>query len=407
MTTPDRIVVVGASLGGQRAVTALRRGGFAGALTLVGAETHLPYDRPPLSKQVLLGKWEASRTALAKPEDIEKLNLDLRLGRRAVALNAKTREVELDDGARLGYDALIIATGATPIMLRGVAPLPGVHVLRTLDDSLAIRAGMEQGARVAIVGGGFIGAEVASAAAQRGLAVTILEALSQPLERALGPRVGEAAAALQRQHGVDVRCGVTVTGIEGEGRVERVRLGDGSAVEADPVVVGVGVRPETAWLESSGITLRDGVVCDRYLESSLPGVYAIGDLCRWPNELFDEEMRVEHWTNAVEQAMAAAKNILAPTAEARKPYAAVPYVWSDQYDVSIQYVGHGRGDDELVVKHGSIESGRLVALYGRAGRLVAAVGFSMFRELGDYRRLIANRATLAEAIAHVVEDEDE
>ncbi len=405
MPLPNSVVIIGASLGGIRAASALRRGGYGGRITLVGAETHLPYDRPPLSKQVLLGKWQPERTLLNTREEIEKLELDLRLGVRATALDTERFEVALDAGGPVSYEALIIATGASPVMLRGVQPLAGLHVLRTMEDALAIRAAMEQGARVAVIGGGFIGAEVAAAARQRGLSTTILEALSQPLERALGPRAGAVAAAIHRSHGADVRCGVTVTGVEGEGRVERVLLGDGSTVAADLVVVGIGVRPEVRWVEPSGLEVDDGIVCDEYLRASAPGVYAIGDVCRWKNPLYGEVMRVEHWTSAVEQAMTAAKNILAEPGQ-EKPHAAVPYVWSDQYDVSIQYVGHARGDDDFAVKHGSLEDGRFVALYGRAGRLMAAVAFNMHRELGDYRRLIASKATMEEALAHVVEDDD-
>ena len=401
----SRVVIVGASLAGLRAAGALRRAKFEGEIVLIGAEHHLPYDRPPLSKQVLVGKWAPERAALATAADFEKLAVELKLGQRATALDTAGRFVALEGGERVHYDAVIIATGATPRSLRGTPPLAGIHTLRTLDDSLAIRSAMEAGARVAVVGAGFIGCEVAAAARERGLATTVVEVFSQPLERALGARIGAAAAKLHRERGVDLRLGVGVAGFEGTGRVERVVLDNGSKVEADLVVVGIGVAPETSWLEGSGLTLRDGVVCDATLNAGLPGVYAAGDLCRWHNELFDQEMRLEHWTNAVEQGMAAARNIVAGP-EAAKPYAAVPYVWSDQYDLSIQTVGYTAGHDEVAVKHGSLESGTFVALYGRQGRLVAAAGFSMPRELNDYRRLIANRATMGDGLAHVIEDDE-
>ena len=267
------------------------------------------------------------------------------------------------------------------------------------------RAAMEQGARVAVVGMGFIGAEVAAAARIRGLQTTVVELFEQPLERALGPIAGAAAARIHREHGVDLRMGHSVAGFEGTGRVERVLLDDGTEIAADLVVVGIGVRPETGWLEGSGLELNDGVVCNEYLRASAPGVYAAGDVCRWYNTQYGEQMRVEHWTSAVEQGMAAARTIVGGPEKA-KPYASVPYVWSDQYDLSIMYVGHARGDDEFTVKHGSLESGKFVGLYGRAGRLVAAVAFSMPRELGDYRRLIANGATLSEGLAHIVKDDE-
>ena len=403
MADLESVVIVGASLAGIRAANALRRQKYAGRITLVGAEPHLPYDRPPLSKQILLGKWEPERAALITQEDLAKLDLDLRLGRRAVSLDTNAGAVSLDDGANVTYGGLIIASGATPRTLPGTPPLPGIEVLRTMEDCLRIRGALEAGARVAVVGGGFIGAEVAAAARMRGLPVTMIEMLSQPLERALGPKVGAAAAAVQLAHGVDLRLSTGVTGFEGRDRVERVLLDGGAAVEADLVVVGVGVRPETAWLEGAGLELRDGVVCDQYLRAGRPGVYAAGDVCRWFNPLFAEEMRVEHWTSAVEQGMAAARNILAGE-DGAKPYASVPYVWSDQYDVSIQYVGHARGDDDLVLKHGSFESGTFVALYGRAGRLMAAVGFNMPRLLNDYRRFIAEGSSMERALAHVPEE---
>lgn len=403
MADADQVLIVGASLAGIRAANALRRAKFAGRITLAGGETHLPYDRPPLSKQFLMGDWDRERIALTNAAEIEKLGIELRLGHRAVSLDTATRTVTFEDG-ELSYDQLVIATGATPRVLPGTPMLSGIHTLRTVEDSLAIREGFARGGGLVVVGGGFIGAEVAAAARKQGLEVTILEALAQPMERALGPNIGAICARIHRDRGVDVRCGVAVAAIEGDGHVESVRLSDGSVVPASLVVVGVGVSPETRWLQSSGLDLRDGVVCDEYLQASAPGVWAAGDVCRWPNPLFGEEMRVEHWTNAVEQGSAVARNIVAGPGNG-KPYAPVPYVWSDQYDVSIQYVGRGRGDDELVVKHGSLESGEFVALYGRAGRLMGAVGFNMPRYLNDYRRFVANRASLAEAMAHAPEED--
>ncbi|MFN0093602.1 MAG: NAD(P)/FAD-dependent oxidoreductase [Dehalococcoidia bacterium] len=403
----SRVVIVGASLAGLRAAGALRRAKFDGEITLIGAEPHLPYDRPPLSKQILVGKWAPEKAALSAPADFEKQRIDLKLGVRATALDTAGKAVVLEGGERVPYDAIIIATGASPRKLRGTPEgLGGIHTLRTMEDALAIRAAMEQGARVAVVGAGFIGAEVAAAARERGLETTVVEVFSQPLERALGARIGAAAAKVHRDHGVDLRLGVGVAGFEGSGRVERVVLENGDRIAADLVVVGIGVVPETGWLEDSGLTLRDGVVCDATLNAGVPGVYAVGDLCRWYNQLFEQEMRLEHWTNAVEQGMAAARNIVAGPGAAR-PYAAVPYVWSDQYDLSIQTVGYTAGHDEVAVKHGSLETGELVALYGRQGRLVAAVGFNMPRELNDYRRLIAERATMEAGLAHVIEDDED
>ena len=393
----ERIVVVGASLAGLRAAEALRRGGFTGRLTLVGGEDHLPYDRPPLSKQLLAGEWDVDRVWLRKPDDYEPLGLDLRLGQQATDLDVEGREVLLHGGERLPYDGVVLATGAAPRQLPGSPQLDGVVELRTLDDALALRAAFEQQPRLVVVGAGFIGAEVAATARQRGLDVTVLEALPVPLARGLGDRMGAACSALHVDHGVDVRCGTGVAGFEGDGRVSGVRLTDGSVVPADVVVVGIGVSPATGWLESSGLELNDGVVCDERCRAA-PGVYAAGDVARWTNPLFDETMRLEHWTNAAEQGQAAAENLLAGEGGGT-PFAPVPYFWSDQYDVKIQFVGRARPGDDVEVVDGSLEAHRFVALYGRAGRLVGCLGFSRPRLVMAYRRLLAEGASWDEALA--------
>jgi NADPH-dependent 2,4-dienoyl-CoA reductase/sulfur reductase-like enzyme len=270
-------------------------------------------------------------------------------------------------------------------------------MLRTLDDALAIRNALEGATRVVVVGAGFIGSEVAATCRKRGLDVTVLEALPVPLVRGLGPVMGGACGELHRDHGVDLRTSTAVAGIEGHRRVERVRLGDGSAIDADVVVVGVGVAPNTAWLEDSGLTIDNGVVCDETCLAA-PGIVAAGDLARWPNPLFDgETMRLEHWTNASEMGVAAARRLLA--GDTGEPFAPVPFFWSDQYDVKIQFVGRSDAEDDLEVVHGSVAERRFVALYGRNGRLVGALGFSRPRQLMQYRRMIAERATLADALA--------
>ena len=394
--TLRRIAVVGASLAGLRAVETLRAAGYDGTLTLIGAETELPYDRPPLSKEVLAGKWDVEKIVLRDDDRWDELELDLRLGQRASALDLATREVVLDD-QRVPFDGLIIATGATPRALPGAPQLEGVHVLRTLQDSLAIRARLDEGARVVVVGAGFIGSEVAATARLRGHDVTVLEALPVPLERALGAEMGTRCAQLHVEHGVDLRLGAGVAGFEGDGRVERVRLSDGSAIDADLVVVGIGVVPNTGWLEGSGLEVRDGVVCDERCMAA-PGIYAAGDVARWVNPLFDEEMRVEHWTNATEQGDAAARNLLAGDGNG-EPFAPVPYFWSDQYETKIQFVG--RTGDTVKVVHGSIDDPKFVAIYRRGDRLVGALGFGMPRVLMGYRRLLAQRASWDDALAHV------
>jgi NADPH-dependent 2,4-dienoyl-CoA reductase/sulfur reductase-like enzyme len=397
---PDlqHIVVVGASLAGLRAAEALRDAGYDATLTLVGAERRMPYDRPPLSKQLLSGEWDAERTDLRDRASYEALDLDLRLGRTATALDLAARAVELDGGESVGFDGLIVATGAAPRVLPGTPALEGIHTLRTLEDCLAIRRAFDEGGRVAVVGAGFIGSEVAATARERGLDVTLIEAAPVPLVRAVGEEMGRVCAALHGDHGVDLRLGAGVEGFEGSGRVERVRLSDGTAVDADVVVVGVGVAPSTGWLESSGLALRDGVVCDATCAASAPGVYAAGDVARWRNPLFDDEMRVEHWTNATEQGRAAALNLLAGPADAT-PFAPVPYFWSDQYGVKIQFVGHIRPDDEVRVVHGSTDDRRFVALYRRGARLAGALGFDRPGLVMACRRLIAERASWEDALA--------
>lgn len=252
---------------------------------------------------------------------------------------------------------------------------------------------------MAVVGAGFIGAEVAAAARKRGLDVTVLEALPVPLSRGLGPAMGGACARLHVEHGVDLRCGVTVAAFEGATRVERLVLGDGTTLDADLVVVGIGCAPETAWLEGSGLTIGDGVVCDATCAAGPPGVYAAGDVARWFNPLFDEEMRIEHWTNAAQQGMAAARALLAGPGNA-EAFAPVPFFWSDQYETKIQFVGRSRPDDEVRVVHGSVDEGRFVALYGREGRLVGALAFDSPRLLNEYRRLLSQRTTFEAALAH-------
>ncbi len=396
------VVVVGASLAGLRATETLRREGFDGRIVLVGAETHLPYDRPPLSKQLLAGAWEPQELALRR-SSYDELELDLRLGVRATALDPAARVLTLDEDERLPFDGALLATGAAPRPLPGMPALDGIFMLRTVDDALNLRARLDAGPNVVVVGAGFIGSEVAATCRSRGLHVTVLEALPAPLVRGLGPVLGMVCGELHRDHGVDLRLGVGVAAIEGDGRVERVRLDDGTAVEADVVVVGVGVAPVTDWLEGSGLVLDNGIVCDETLLAA-PGIVAAGDVARWPNPLFDGEMmRLEHWTNAAEQGVAAARRLLvdlglAPEGAVAEAYAPVPFVWSDQYDRKIQTVGHFRGDDDMEVVHGTLDERRFVAVFGRNGRLVGALGFSMPAKVMQYRKLIEERATFADAL---------
>ena len=386
-----RVTIVGGSLAGLRAAEGLRSEGFDGVIRIVSAEPYLPFDRPPLSKQVLAGTWEPDHARFRGAED---LDAEWLLGARAASLDVATHRVTLTSGDRVDGDAVVIATGAQPRRLPpAVAPpeLAGVHVLRTVGDCQALAADLGGGPRVAVIGAGFIGSEVAATAKGRGADVTVIEALPVPLERALGPEMGPLFGRLHEEHGVRVQLGVAVAGIEGgdDGRVARVLLADGSAVEADVVVVGIGVAPDTGWLAGSGLTVNDGVVCDARCLAA-PGVAAAGDVARWYHEGLGHEVRVEHWTNAVEQGHAAAMALL--RGEDASAYRPVPYFWSDQHGTKIQMVGHNRPGDAVAVVEGSVEEGRFVAAYSRDGRLTAALLWNRPGRMPHWSKLLADGA---------------
>ncbi len=396
-----RVVVVGGSLAGFRAAEALREQGYAGALVVVGAERGPAYDRPPLSKQVLAGVWGPERTTL--PVSTDDLEADLLLGRTAVSLDLANQEVELDGGERVGFDGLVIATGAVPRTLPDAGHREGVYTLRTLADCLAIRSDLEASPRrVVVVGAGFIGAEVAATCRQRGSDVTLVEALPVPLGRVLGDTMGALLGDLHRENGVDVRLGVGVEGLDGSPRVERVRLADGSAVDADLVVVGIGVAPATGWLAGSGLEITDGIVCDETCLAA-PGVVAAGDVARWPNRRFGVEMRVEHWDNALEQGAAAATRLLAGDAGGT-PYEPIPWFWSDQYDRKLQLAGWPVGHDEVRVVDGDTVERRFVALYRKADDVVAVLGINRPRQVAQWRHRIAARVRWDEALRLAAEE---
>ncbi|MDA3644187.1 FAD-dependent oxidoreductase [Saccharopolyspora indica] len=388
------LVVVGASLAGLRAVEAARSAGFDGPITLIGAEEHLPYDRPPLSK-AYLDVAEPPGVSFREEHHLRaELGVELLLGAPVNQLDPVQRLVRVD-GRELPYDALVITTGATARRLPGADGIAGVHTLRTLDDAIAVRAALDSGARTVVVGCGFIGSEVASGARKRGLPVTIVEAAPTPLVRAVGAEMGKAIAGLHHRAGTDLRCGVAVERIESErGRVRRVHLTDGTAVEADLVVAGIGADPATGWLQGSGLRIDNGIVCDASL-SATSGVHAAGDVARWHNPLFDELMRIEHWTAAAEQGAVAARNALAP--EAAKPYSTVPYFWSDWYENRIQFVGVP-GADEVRIVSGAADGDRFVALYRRGDRLSGVLTLNGQAVIMKYRGLLTRRASWAEAL---------
>jgi len=395
----EHVVVVGSSLAGLRAGETLRTEGFTGRITLVGAERHQPYDRPPLSKQVLAGTWEPDRIALRRGDGVAALGMDLQLGVPAVALDTEARSVTLADGRELPFDGLVVATGSSPRRVPGQLDLPNVHELRTLDDALALRARLADGGpRVVVVGAGFIGLEVAATATGHGCRVTVLEAAPAPLIRGLGAALGAAVVdAVSGRVGFDVRCGSAIAALEPDG----VRLAGGSLVTADVVVVGIGVSPATAWLDGSGLDVRDGVVCDATLATGVPGIVAAGDVARWYHTGLGEELRIEHWTNAAEQGAAAARTLLAQAAgSVAAPYAPVPFFWSDMGRQRIQLVGRGVDEaagDEISYAIGSPDDERFLALVRRGDRLRGAVGLNAPRLVMPYNALLAGAASWDDA----------
>ncbi|WP_075731151.1 NAD(P)/FAD-dependent oxidoreductase, partial [Streptomyces acidiscabies] len=305
-----RVVIVGASAAGLAAAETLRREGHTGTITFIGEEPAAPYDRPPLSKEILSGAWNPDQLPLRAPADLNTLGLDARYGHEAIGADVAARTVLLADGTEVPYDALIVATGVRPRRLPGTP----AHTLRTLDDALALKDRLGPGRTLAVVGAGFLGAEVAAVAAGLGTRVTLIEPAPVPLAHAVGEDIGHMLAQAHLDHGVDLRTGTGVSEVV----PDRVRLADSSTVEADTVLVAVGSRPNTEWLTDSGLTLDDGLVCDAYCAAA-PGVYGAGDVARWPNPLFGTSMRIEHRTNAAEQGMAAARNLLG----AQRPFAPV------------------------------------------------------------------------------------
>jgi NADPH-dependent 2,4-dienoyl-CoA reductase/sulfur reductase-like enzyme len=384
------------SLAGLRAAETLRREGFDGHIIAISGEPNLPYDRPPLSKELLAGKAEPDDIVL-RSDGIEDLDLDYRLDARAVALDVGARELTLHDGERVQFDGLVIATGATPRRFPHAPDLAGVFTLRTVDDALALRELLLGRPKVVVIGAGFIGAEVAATCRLRGLDVTVLEMLDQPMVRGLGYELGAVIAGVHRDEGVDLRTGVQIDHlVAGEDdEVRGVALADGTIVDADVVVVGIGVVPETSWLEGSALKIENGVVCDPTCLAA-PGIVAAGDVARWPNPLFDGALtRLEHWTNATEQGVHVAHRLLGNDA----PFAPVPFVWSDQYDRKIQAVGMVSADATVHVAHGTLEERQFVAMFGKEGRIVGALGFNRPRFVMQYRRLIAERASWEDALA--------
>ncbi|MFF3203750.1 NAD(P)/FAD-dependent oxidoreductase [Streptomyces sp. NPDC002962] len=380
------VAVVGASLAGLSAARSLRKRGYDGRLVVIGDELHRPYDRPPLSKEFLAGTLGEPDLALeAQDED---LGAEWLLGTRATGLDRTDRAVRLADGREVRVDGLVIATGAAARRLPGSDGLAGVHVLRTLDDARALRDELSRGGRLVVIGGGFIGAEVASTAYALGLDVTVVEVAPTPLAGPLGAVMGGVVSGLHADHGVRLLCGVGVKGLSGERRVDAVLLEDGRSVPADIVVVGVGARPCVEWLEGSGVELDNGVRCGADGRTALAGVVAVGDCANWYDPRAGAHRRVEHWTGARERPDAAVATLLAGGAVAPgvpRP----PYFWSDQYGVRIQFAGHAAGADSVTVEEGAVDERNVLAVYRRAGDPVAVLGMNQPRLFTRWRKQLA------------------
>ncbi|MEV6765919.1 FAD-dependent oxidoreductase [Streptomyces sp. NPDC051105] len=396
-----RIVIVGASLAGLRAAEGLRDEGFTGSVTVIGDEPHPPYDRPPLSKQVLLGQATAETTGLPMRHDPD---AEWRLGVRAAGVDLLAKQVLLEDGESLPYDRLLIATGtrARPWANPDEGALDGVVTLRTREDAGALAERLAAGPeRVLVIGGGFTGSEIASACRERGLAVTVAERGPAPLVGALGGTLGKLAAVMHRNHGVDLRTGVTVTALHGDGNgtFTHAQLSDGSRVDADVCVVALGAIRNVEWLAESGLAAGPrGIACDAGSRAfTMYGivtddVFVAGDVSRFPHPLFGYQMlSLEHWGNAVEQAAVAAHNMVSP-GPLQRPHLAIPTFWSTQFGLNIKSVGVPTYSDHVVIAQGSLEARRLAMVYGYQGRVTAAVTVDMAKSLDYYRHLIETAA---------------
>ncbi|MFF1818607.1 NAD(P)/FAD-dependent oxidoreductase [Kribbella sp. NPDC058245] len=375
------VLIVGASAAGLSTLEALRRRGYQEPITVLGAETHLPYDRPPLSKQYLVGDWDEVRTRLRPEEMLAKLGADFVLGDPARALDVDRRVVSTESGRELSADSIVIATGLRARMLPGQEALAGVHVLRTLGDADALRQDLVGSPRVVVVGDGVLGAEIAATARKLGCAVTMAGPQSAPLESQFGTIVSGLLAELHTAEGVDLRLGTAVSGLtSASGRVTGVQLANGDHLPADVVVVALGATPATEWLADSGLTLDNGVVCDAQCRAA-DGIYAAGDVARWRHDELDTLLRLENRTNATEQAACVAANILGEN----RCYTPIPYFWTDQFATKIQVHGIPSANAEVVVAEGALDERRFVTHYRRDGRTVAVLGWNMPKQTRLHR----------------------
>jgi len=392
----NKIVVVGASVAGLTAVETLRREGHRGPITVIGEEPHLPYDRPPLSKQFLAGTWDSQRVQLRERPRLDLLDAEWRLGVRAESLDMAAKGVQLTDGEMCSYDGLIIATGVYPRSLPGHHGLGGVHTLRTIDDAARLRSELRAHRRLVVVGAGFLGVEVAAVAREAGLRVALVDPLPTPMFRQVGHEVGERIAQIHAGHGVDVRCGTSVERLVGAAdRVTHVALSEGTCLPADLVVIAIGSVPAVGWLAESGLHLTDGVDCNRYCLAT-PEIAAAGDVASWAHDDLGQ-IRMEHRTNATEQAMTAARNLLGQ----RIPFRPIPYFWSDQYGTKLQVFGRTGPDLAFrrLIDHAKTDVWCGVYLTG--DRIVGALAWSMPFAARTLRSAVANQARLSDLIEYL------
>ena len=392
MTTDQTFVIVGASLAGAKAAETLRQEGFDGRVVLVGAEDERPYERPPLSKDYLRGEVGREKVYVHDEAFYAEHDIELRLGRTAETLDASGRELELDDGERLRYDRLLLATGAEPrrLSIPG-AELDGVLYLRSVQDSDGLRARLDRGGAVVVVGAGWIGAEVAASARQRGLEVTVLEPLAVPLERVLGEEVGAVYRDIHIDHGVHMQLATGVEAFEGDKTVERVRTSDGRELECDFAVVGIGVQPRTALAARAGLAVDNGVLVDEHLQTSVPGVFAAGDVANAQHPFYGDRIRIEHWANALNQGPAAARNMLGRSAA----YERLPYFFSDQYEVGMEYSGFARASDRVLLR-GDPAAREFIAFWISEDRVVAGMNVNVWDVTEAIQRLIRERVEVDE-----------
>jgi 3-phenylpropionate/trans-cinnamate dioxygenase ferredoxin reductase subunit len=390
MTTDRTFVIVGASLAGAKAAETLRAEGFDERVVLIGAEDERPYERPPLSKDYLRGEAERE-TVYVHPEGFyAEHDIELRLGRTAVSLNVAGRELALDDGERLRYDRLLLATGAEPrrLSIPG-GDLEGVLYLRSVADCDALRGRLDRGGAVVVIGAGWIGAEVAASARQRGLEVTVIDPLTVPLERVLGTEVGAVYRDLHVDHGVQMLLGTAVEAFEGDTAVERVRTSDGRELECDFVVVGVGVQPRSGLAAQAGLAVDNGLLVDEHLQTGAPGVFAAGDVANAHHPFYGERIRVEHWANALHQGPVAARAMLGEP----DVYDRLPYFFSDQYDVGMEYAGFARTWDRVIFR-GDPATREFIAFWLSGNRVVAGMNVNVWDVIDPIQRLIAERVAV-------------